>query len=296
MKPVRKAIIPAAGMGTRFLPATKSVPKEMLPIVDKPVIQFVIEEAAASGITDILLITSRSKTIIEDYLDRAPLLESFLDDAGKADLIPSTRVVPEGVQITAVRQQVQAGLGDAVRLGRSHIGDEPFAILLGDTIIDPAPGAPAGTRQLIDRYEDTGGSVVAVRRVPSEWTSRYGIVDGQPVGGDADFVKLDRLVEKPAPEDAPTDLAIAGRYVFTPDIFDHLENATAGVGGEIQLTDAMNALAQQQPMFALAWRAHRYDIGNRADYAKCFLDYALRRTDTAPDVLEHIKAITKKSD
>lgn len=278
---VRKAVIPAAGMGTRFLPATKSIPKEMLPIVDKPVIQFVVEEAIASGITDILIITGRNKRAIEDHFDRNTELEQFLERRSKHDALPQIRMAGDDCRIFYARQAEPHGLGDAVSVARDHVGDEPFAVLLGDTIIDPDDGALPGLRQLIDVHTRHGGSVVSVRDVPREWTSRYGIVDGQPVEGEDRLTRISRLIEKPDPDDAPTTLAIAGRYVFTPDIFDLLDQTAAGVGGEIQLTDAMNALAAMQPMHGLKWRAKRYDIGSKEDYVNCFIDFALRHADTA---------------
>ena len=278
-KSVTKAIIPAAGMGTRFLPATKSMPKEMLPIIDKPVLQYVIEEAVASGIEDILIVTGRGKRAIENHFDYAPELEAFLEGAGKGDLIEHVRSIGDQARIFYIRQKMQRGLGDAIRIGRRHIGSEPFAVLLGDTIIDPPDGERPGLRQLVDAYDRKQASVVAVHHVPRAWVNRYGIVDGTPEADHEDLVHLHRLVEKPPVDAAPSDLAIAGRYIFTPEIFDFLDRTTEGVGGEIQLTDAMNMLAQHQPMYALAWQAKRYDIGNRLEYAKCFLDFALRRDD-----------------
>jgi len=277
-------------MGTRFLPATKTMPKEMLPIIDTPVLQFVIEEAVASGIEDVLIVTGRGKSAIENHFDYNPELEAFLTQNGKADLIPQVRDVAERCRVFYVRQKEQLGLGDAIRIGRRHMGAEPFAVLLGDTIIDPPPGAPPGLRQLIDAYEAKQASVVAVHRVPREWTSRYGIVDGEDDGDHPGLVRLKRLVEKPAPEKAPSDLAIAGRYIFDPEIFDCIDQTGRGVGGEIQLTDAMNLLAQRRPMYALAWQAKRYDIGNRVEYAKCFIDFALRRDDTREAIREHLRA------
>jgi len=289
MSQVRKAVIPAAGMGTRFLPATKSMPKEMLPVVDKPVLQFVIEEAIESGIEDVLIVTGRGKQAIENHFDFNPELETFLRDNEKHELIDQIRDIGDRIQIHYIRQKQQLGLGDAIRLGRSFVGPEPFAVLLGDTIIDPPAGQKPGLRQLLDAYEQEQASVVAVHHVPREWVSRYGIVDGQSKEDQPDLVRLNRLVEKPAVEDAPSDLAIAGRYVFTADIFDCIDKTQLGVGGEIQLTDAMNMLAQREPMFALAWQAKRYDIGNRVEYAKCFIDFALRREDTSKAVLEHLE-------
>jgi UTP--glucose-1-phosphate uridylyltransferase len=286
---VRKAIIPAAGMGTRFLPATKSMPKEMLPIIDKPVLQYVIEEAIESGIEDILIVTGRGKRAIENHFDYAPELEAFLVQANKREWLEQIRDIGEQAHIFYIRQKVQRGLGDAIRLGRYHMGDEPFAVLLGDTIIHPADGSRPGLRQLLDVFEEKQASVVAVQRVRHDWVNRYGIVAGRPESAREELVRLDRLVEKPPADRAPSNLAIAGRYVFTPGIFVVLEETTEGVGGEIQLTDAMNALAQREPMYALEWRAQRYDIGDRVEYAKCFLDFALRRADTRDAILEHLR-------
>jgi len=285
---VRKAVIPAAGMGTRFLPATKSMPKEMLPIVDKPVLQFVIEEAVASGIDDILVVTGRGKRAIENHFDFNPELEVFLAASGKHQLIEQVRDIGERARMHYIRQKEQLGLGDAIRLGRDHVGDQPFAVLLGDTIIDPPDGQKPGLRQILDIFEEKQASVVAVHRVPREWVNRYGIVDGEPERNNRDLVRLRQLVEKPSEDRAPSDLAIAGRYVFTPEIFECIDATGRGVGGEIQLTDAMNLLAQSQPMYALAWQAKRYDIGNRIEYAKCFIDFALRRPETAAAVREHL--------
>jgi UTP--glucose-1-phosphate uridylyltransferase len=286
---VTKAIIPAAGMGTRFLPATKSMPKEMLPIVDTPVLQFVIEEAIASGIEDVLIVTGRGKRAIENHFDYAPELEGFLRSTGKSELIEQMRDIGDRCRIFYIRQKVQLGLGDAIRIGRRHMGDEPFAVLLGDTIIKPPPDQPPGLRQIIDIYEQRRASVVAVQRVPHEWVSRYGIVDGVAEPDNGELYRLRQLVEKPEPDHAPSDLAIAGRYVFTPEIFACIDQTRAGVGGEIQLTDAMNLLAKSQCMYALAWQAKRYDIGDRLEYAKCFIDYALSRSDTGAALRQHLR-------
>ncbi len=290
MKKVRKAVIPAAGMGTRFLPATKSMPKEMLPIVDKPVLQYVIEEAVESGIDDILIVTGRSKQAIENHFDYNPDLETFLESAGKTQLIELVRSIGKGANIHYIRQKEQLGLGDAIRLGRQHCGQEPFAVLLGDTIID-SPDPRPGLRQLLDVFEDRQSSVVSVHHVPREWVTRYGIVDGVQDDKQSNLVRLNKLIEKPPVDKAPSDLAIAGRYVFTADIFECIDQTTKGVGGEIQLTDAMNLLASRKPMYALAWNAKRYDIGNRTEYAKCFIDFALRRPDTAEAIKAHIKKL-----
>ncbi len=291
--PVRKAVIPAGGMGTRFLPATKSMPKEMLPIVDKPVLQFVVEEAVASGIEDILIVTGRDKNAIEDHFDCHPRLEAFLAGSGRAGLLGTVRDIAERCQIHYIRQPQQLGLGDAVRMARWHVGNEPFALLLGDTIIDPLPGAPPGLRQLLDCHAQTGGSVVAVQRVAPARVSQYGVVDGEIEPQDARRLRLHRLVEKPSPAEAPSDLAIAGRYVFAPDIFARIDEIQPGVGGELQLTDAMNLLAQARTVYAYLWEAKRYDIGNRLDYAKCFLDFALRREDISAPLHEYIRGVLR---
>lgn len=288
---VRKAVVPAAGMGTRFLPATKSMPKEMLPIVDKPVLQFVLEEAAESGIEDVLIITGRGKQAIENHFDYNPDLEYFLRNAGKSDLAGLVRDIGDRLRIHYIRQKEQLGLGDAIRLARHHVGQEPFAVLLGDTIIDPPQGQKPGLRQLLDAFEQVRSSIVAVHRVPRERVSLYGIVEGDPEPFDANLLRLRRLIEKPKPDEAPGNLAIAGRYVFTPEIFDALDCTPRGVGSEIQLTDAMNRLAGEEPVFALAWQARRFDIGNRLEYAKCFLEFALRRPDTGPELRAHLQRL-----
>ncbi len=288
---VNKAVIPAAGMGTRFLPATKSMPKEMLPIIDKPVLQYVIEEAVACGITDILVVTGRGKRAIENHFDYNPELEAFLKANGKEDLIDRVRSIADLANIHYVRQKEQRGLGDAIALAHDHVGEEPFAVLLGDTIIQPHDGEQPGLRQLLNVYEKLQGSVVAVHRVPEQWVSRYGIVDGSPLNGNDDLLDLKQLVEKPPVDRAPTNLAIAGRYVFNHQIFDCLKHTGRGVGGEIQLTDAMNLLAGEQKMYALAWQARRFDIGNRLEYVRCFIDFALKREDIADEIRKHIEVL-----
>lgn len=290
-KRVTKAIIPAAGLGTRFLPMTKSSPKEMLPIVDKPVIQFVVEEAVESGIEDILIVTGRGKRAIENHFDYAPGLENHLVKQGKPDQAQLVRDIGEQANIFFVRQKEQKGLGDAVNLGRSFVGDEPFALLLGDTIIDPGhPKGIHGLQELMRIYEQHQASVVAVRKVAQEMVSRYGIVDGRQIDSElGELHSLHRLVEKPAPEEAPTDMAIAGRYIFNPEIFACIDAVGAGKDGEIQLTDAMNLLATRSPMQALRWQARRYDIGNKADYVRCFMDFALRHPQTQDALREYLQ-------
>jgi UTP--glucose-1-phosphate uridylyltransferase len=287
---VRTAVIPAAGMGTRFLPISKSTPKEMLPIVDKPVIQFVVEEAIASGLDDIVIITSALKPSIERHFTPNPEMETFLAAAGKQTLLDELRLIAKGAKITFLNQETQAGLGDAVRIARDHCAGRPFAVLLGDCIID-SPTPRPGLRELLDIAEARNASAVAVRRVPREWVTRYGIVDGVPEPQNPSIYRLNQLIEKPAVDKAPTDLAIAGRYVFTPDIFEEIDATATGLGGELHLTDAMNSIARRRPMFAYAWNAKRYDIGNRIEYIKCFLDFALRRPDTADAIKQYIATL-----
>lgn len=289
-KRVRKAIIPAAGLGTRFLPMTKSSPKEMLPIVDKPVIQFVIEEAVACGIEDILIVTGRGKRAIENHFDYAPGLEAHLHRQGKPEQAELVRAIGDQVNIYFVRQKEQRGLGDAVSLGKRFVGGEPFALMLGDTIIEPgAHTGLHGLQELLTVYDKYQSSVVAVRHVPDERVGDYGIVDGQRLDEDqGELYVLNRLVEKPEAGQAPSNMAIAGRYIFNPDIFDCLLRTGVGKGGEIQLTDAMNLLAGEATVQALAWQATRYDIGNKADYVRCFLDYASQHPDTAQVIAEYL--------
>ncbi len=286
---VRKAVIPAAGMGTRFLPVTKSVPKELLPIVDKPVLQFVVEEAVASGIDDVLIVTGRGKTAIEQHFDLHSAMSLSLREAGKGDVAAQLDGIAGDCRVYFVRQARPLGLGDAIRTARAHVGKEPFAVLLGDSITDPAPGAAPGLRQLLDVHDRTGASVVAVQRVPRSDVMKYGIVDGQAEADDPALFRLRSLVEKPAPGRAPSDLAIQGRYVFTPQIFECIDQTAAGKGGEIQLTDAMNLLAGRQSMHALAWRARRYDTGDRVEYAKAFIEFALRRPELAGPLREYLQ-------
>ena len=288
---ITKAIIPAAGLGTRFLPMTKSSPKEMLPIVDKPVIQFVIEEAVASGIEDILIVTGRGKRAIENHFDSAPGLQMHLERQGKTELAHTVRDIGDHANIFFVRQKEQLGLGDAVKLGRSFVGADPFALLLGDTIIEPGEeGGIHGLQELMQVYERYQSSVVAVREVPDEWLSRYGIVDGKPLeGSDGRLYGLNRLIEKPTAEEAPTNLAIAGRYIFTPEIFSCLDKTGMGKGNEIQLTDAMNILASRSPMQALHWNAERYDIGNKADYVRCFMEFAAKHPETRDEMAKYLR-------
>lgn len=271
---VRKAVIPAAGFGTRFLPATKSQPKEMLPVLDTPVIQYVVEEAVAAGITDILMVIGRGKRAIEEHFDRSLELEAELEARGKHRELEHIRRISQLANIHFVWQRQMLGLGDAIRCARHHVGQEPFAVLLGDTIVD---GHPPATRQLLDVHARHGTSVVALEEVSRERISRYGIVAAEPLA--RNVWRVTDLVEKPAPEKAPSNLAIASRYVLTPDIFDLLDQLRPGKGGEIQVTDALRLQARQRPIHGCRIQARRLDIGNTMGFLKANILFGLKRPD-----------------
>jgi UTP--glucose-1-phosphate uridylyltransferase len=275
---IRKAVIPAAGFGTRFLPTTKAQPKEMLPIVDTPTIQFVVEEAVHSGIRDILMITGRGKSAIENHFDRTFELEAALAESGKSEQLKQIRHLAEMADIHYIRQKQLRGLGDAVAHARQHVAGESFVLLLGDTVLDsPLPC----TRQLIDIHNRLGGAVLAVEEVPADKVDRYGIIAGEQV--EANLWKVTDLVEKPARGDAPSCLAIAGRYVLPPEIFPAIDGAGPGALGEIQLTDAIRELVGQVPVHAFKFEGKRHDIGSRIDYLKCIVEFAVRRPDVGPE-------------
>lgn len=280
---ISKAVIPAAGLGTRFLPATKAQPKEMLPIIDTPVIQFVVEEAVRSGIEDVLIITGRSKRAIGDHFDRSFELEQVLQEREDDELLRQIRNISELVRLFAVRQKEQRGLGDAILYAQQHVNDEPFAVLLGDTIVESANQIPV-TQQMIHLYTQMRAPLIAVEEVPADKVSRYGVIEGKEV--EKGLFKLDRLVEKPAPEEAPSNLAIAGRYILTPRIFDYLSHTTPGKSGEIQLTDALNGMTHRELVYAWRMEGRRYDIGNRLDYLRTTVEFALRRPDLAQSFRE----------
>jgi UTP--glucose-1-phosphate uridylyltransferase len=279
---VRKAVIPAAGLGTRFLPATKAQPKEMLPIVDKPAIQYIIEEAIHSGIEEILIITGRNKRAIEDHFDRAVELELTLKEQGKYDLLGMVEEISD-VTIHYVRQKEAKGLGHAVLCAKQFVGNEPFAVLLGDDIIDAA--VPC-LQQLMDVYEDRQGSVLGVQEVPRERVSSYGVI--KPVAIKPNLWQAVDLVEKPAVEEAPSRLAVLGRYIIEPEIFALLENTQPGSGGEIQLTDALRQLAVMQPMYAYNFLGRRYDIGDKQGYLEATVEFALKRPELRDKFLEYL--------
>lgn len=283
VKPVRKAVIPAAGLGTRFLPATKAQPKEMLPIVDKPTIQYIIEEAVASGIEEILIITGRSKRAIEDHFDRSIELEMTLEKQGKPELLDLVREI-SNVTIHYIRQKEAKGLGHAVLCAKQFVGDEPFAVMLGDDVVDAE--VPA-LRQLMDVYARTGSTVLGVQEVAKEKVSSYGIVapNGQMDGA----WEVADLVEKPAVEAAPSRLAILGRYIIDPAIFAHLEHTDPGKGGEIQLTDALKSLLKEQTILAYPFEGRRYDVGDKMGFLEATIDFALKRPDLHDSLLAYIK-------
>jgi len=283
MKKVRKAIIPAAGMGTRFLPATKAMAKEMLPIVDKPTIQYIIEEAVASGIKDIIIVTGKGKRAIEDHFDHAFELEANLEKAGKFELLEKVHRSTDLVDIHYIRQKEPKGLGHAIWSARKFIGDEPFAVLLGDDIVDNSDGTP-GLRQLMDQYEQTHSSVIGVQTVKTDETHRYGIID--PLKQDGRRYQVKEFVEKPAPGAAPSNLAIMGRYVLNPEIFRFLELQEIGAGGEIQLTDAISKLNEIQRVFAYDFEGRRYDVGEKLGFITTTIDFALRDETLRDDLIK----------
>ena len=276
-----KAVIPAAGLGTRFLPATKAQPKEMLPVYDKPTIQYVIEESVNSGVDDILIVTGKGKRSIEDHFDRSFELEHHLKTKGKEDFLKEISYISELADIHFIRQKKQKGLGDAIYCAKKHVGDDPFVVMLGDTITkDTVPC----TKQLIDIYEKYGKSVIALEEVPDEKVERYGIIGGEEI--EPNIYQIDKLVEKPPLRVAPSNLAIMGRYVLTPDIFDCIENVEQGYGGEIQLTDALSKLDE---IYGQVFKGQSYDIGNRIDWLKTSLKFALEDESAKDEILNFIK-------
>lgn len=285
---VRKAIIPAAGLGTRFLPATKAQPKEMLPIVDKPTLQYIIEEAVASGIEEILIITGRNKSSIENHFDKSVELELELEKTNKMDLLDEVRHITDMANIHYIRQKEPRGLGHAIYCAKSFIGDEPFAVLLGDDIV--AAETPC-LKQLIDAYDEYKTTVLGVQEVPKEDVCKYGIVDGKYI--EDRVYKVKSLVEKPAVEDAPSNIAILGRYIISPTIFEILENTTPGKGGEIQLTDALMTLASKEAMYAYNFEGRRYDVGDKLGFLEATVEYALKRPDLSDNFLSYLKDLVK---
>lgn len=280
---IRKAVIPAAGLGTRFLPATKAVPKEMLPVVDTPAIQYVVEEAVAAGLTDVLIVTGRGKRPLEDHFDRSVELEHALEAKGEDDKLAAVQHATGLAQVHYVRQGDPLGLGHAVLVAEAHVGDEAFAVLLGDDLVDPRDPLLS---TMIDVQKREGGSVVALMQVPADQVSLYGCV---AVEGDGDVVRITGLVEKPSVEDAPSDLAIIGRYVLSPTVFDVLRRTPPGRGGEIQLTDALQELTRTEPVHGVVFRGRRYDTGDRLDYLKTVIRLAAEREDLGPELLSWLR-------
>ncbi len=288
---VRKAVLPAAGWGTRFLPATKAQPKEMLPLVDKPVIQYAVEEAVAAGIEQVIIVTSSQKRAIEDHFDVSYELEHLLEERGDVEMLRRIRHISDLAQVAYVRQKEQLGLGHAVLMAKELVGHEPFAVILSDDVV---VGDRPCIGQLIHAYNETHSSVVAVMQVPHDETSRYGVIDPEPAGDEFDHGRLHRvkgLIEKPQPDDAPSDLAIIGRYVLTPKIFDKLEQTQRGAGGEIQLTDAIEALMQEQEVFAYAFEGTRYDAGTTMGWLKASVELALQRPDLSAEFRDYLRTI-----
>jgi UTP--glucose-1-phosphate uridylyltransferase len=285
---IRKAVFPAAGLGTRFLPATKAQPKEMLPLVDKPIIQYVIEEAVAAGLTNIIIVTGRGKNAIEDHFDVSYELEKLLQERGKTELLEQVRAISSMINVSYVRQGETLGLGHAVLMAKDLVGDEPFAVMLGDDIIDsPVPCM----KQMVQVFERHGGPVIAVHKVPRSEISAYGVIDGVAEGESGRVYRIRDLVEKPRAEEAPSDLAIIGRYILTPDIFAALEATPRDAGGEIQLTNGLRALAQTRALFGYRFEGVRHDAGNKLGFLKATVEFALKRPDLGAAFREYLKGL-----
>jgi len=290
-KRVRKAVLPAAGLGTRFLPATKAQPKEMLPVVDKPLIQYVVEECVASGIDNIIIVTGKGKNAIEDHFDYAPQLETFLEEKGKADLAKLVRDIGKMVNFSYTRQKEPLGLGHAVLVAKELVGNEPFAVLLGDVII---PGPHPATKQLVEVYGETGKGVIAVEEVPREKTGLYGIVDVEATNGAGPrepTMKIRDLVEKPSPAESPSTLGITGRYLLPPEIFDCIERTKPGRGGEIQLTDALRLLAKESGLLAHVYEGKSYDAGDKLGFLKATVEIGLENREFGQAFREYLRSL-----
>ncbi|MBX3293326.1 MAG: UTP--glucose-1-phosphate uridylyltransferase GalU [Acidobacteria bacterium] len=286
-KKIRKAVFPAAGLGTRFLPATKASPKEMLPLVDKPLIQYAVEESVASGISSVLIITGRDKTAIENHFDISFEMESLLKKKGKDDLLDEVRQISNLARISYTRQKEALGLGHAILQAEDYVGDEPFAALLADDVVDAE--IPA-LRQMIDVYERFDAPVIATMQVEGEAISRFGVIDAEEV--EPNVYKINDMVEKPPFAEAPSDLAIIGRYIFTPDIFDAIKETKPGAGGEIQITDAMRILMQKRPFYAVKLQGRRHDAGDKLGFLIATVEYALKRDDLGPEFREYLESLS----
>lgn len=288
MQKIRKAVIPAAGFGTRFLPETKAMPKEMLPIVDKPTIQYIVEEIKASGIEQILIISGHAKRAIEDHFDSSPELEQHLYESGKMDLLKEVRQVAS-VKIHYTRQQYMRGLGDAILCAKEFMDGEPFGVILGDDVVYNGSGEPA-LKQLISQYDKTGGTIIGCQLVRPEQVSSYGIINGTPTEN-PDLLKVKNMIEKPSIEEAPSRFAALGRYVITPEVFKILEQTKPGKGEEIQLTDALRVMAKNGNVYAYNFKGKRYDTGNKLGYLKATVEFALRRDDIGPEFRQYLKSL-----
>ena len=289
MKKIRKAVIPAAGFGTRFLPATKATPKEMLPIVDKPTIQYIVEEAIQSGIEDILIISGHAKRAIEDHFDSAPILEAELEAKGKWDLLKMVQETSE-INVHYIRQKHMRGLGDAILCAKAFIDNEPFAVLLGDDVVYN-PQMPA-LKQLMDMYSQTGTTILGCQKVAKEKVSSYGIVAGKETFNEQ-LMKVYDMIEKPSIEEAPSQMAVLGRYIITPDVFEVLKNTKPGKGGEVQLTDALKVMAKRENVYAYNFTGKRYDVGDKLGFLKATVEFALRREDLSKQFGQYLKEIAK---
>ena len=283
---VRKAVFPAAGLGTRFLPATKAQPKEMLPIVDKPIIQYGVEEALAAGCDQIIIVTGRGKSAIEDHFDVSYELEKMLEERKKTDLLTIVRQISDMIHVAYVRQKEAMGLGHAVLMARELVGNEPFAVLLADDVIDANPPC---LKQMIDQFNDTQASIIATQQVDGPALSAYGVLDGIPVTGNDRLYEARNMVEKPRLEEAPSNLAIIGRYILTPTIFEVLDRTPLGTGGELQLTDAMRLLLKEEKIFGYRYEGKRHDAGDKLGFLKATVEFALKRQELGPQFREYLK-------
>lgn len=294
MARIKKAVIPAAGFGTRFLPATKATPKEMLPIVDKPTIQYIVEEALASGIEEILIISGHAKRAIEDHFDSAPVLERELEEKGKDDLLAIVRETAD-INVHYIRQKKMRGLGDAILCAKSFMAGEPFAVLLGDDVVyaDATKGQQPALRQLIDIYDAYGGSVLGCQQVAPEKVSSYGIVAGKEISG-SKLLKVADMIEKPELSEAPSNIAVLGRYIISPTVFELLEHTAPGKGGEVQLTDALKQLALVEPVWAYCFEGKRYDVGDKLGFLKATVEFALRRPDLGGPFRSYLEELMKE--
>ena len=290
MQKVRKAVFPAAGLGTRFLPATKAMPKEMLPLVDKPIIQYGVEEALAAGCDQIVIVTGRGKTSIEDHFDVSYELEKMLEEKGKTELLTIVRQISDMIHVAYVRQKEAMGLGHAVLMSRELVGHEPFAVLLADDVIDANPACLA---QMMQAYEATGCSIIATQTVEGKAISAYGVLDGKPVEGKfgGRLFEITNMVEKPKPEEAPSNLAIIGRYILTPRIFETLERTPLGAGGELQLTDGLRQLLKHEKIYGFRFEGKRHDTGDKVGFLKATVEFALKRTDLGNGFRQWLKEL-----